>query len=135
MKLIVKDFGFGTRGLARVEDKDKSAYDSTAVCLLPGTEVAFTDSVKRAETSLSEWGGVNIDWAKVTELKSRVAIFRQVDKEQACRHHDALDFATDHDCVLINHLLPGQVVTVLALPAAPKNEAEADEQKRLAVVA
>ena len=34
-KLVTKDFGTGTRGFASMTD------GTTAVCLLPGTEVAF----------------------------------------------------------------------------------------------
>jgi hypothetical protein len=39
-KLMTKDFGTGTRGFAPVTDA------STAVCVLPGTELAFASEVR-----------------------------------------------------------------------------------------
>src|SRR4030081_295320 len=45
-KLVTRDFGTGTRGFASVTDA------STAVCVLPGTELAFASEVRHAEWSL-----------------------------------------------------------------------------------
>jgi hypothetical protein len=42
-KLVTKDFGTGTRGFASVTDA------STAVCVLPGTELAFASEVRHAD--------------------------------------------------------------------------------------
>ena len=38
-KLTTRDFGTGTRGFAAAEDA------AVAVCVLPGTELAFSDTV------------------------------------------------------------------------------------------
>ena len=49
-------------------------------------------------------------------------------------HHDALEFP-DGQIALLTRLSPGQQATVLQLPAAPRTAEEAEEQKRVAVVA
>lgn len=108
-KLIVHNFGLGTRGFAQV-----GGDCNTAICLLPGTELAFDNPVQT-------WaGGVQ---------HNRVARFRQVDKGQLRVHHDALEFP-DGTQWLLTHLTEGQTATVLQLPAAPKTKAEAEEQRR-----
>jgi hypothetical protein len=40
-KLTTRQFSFHTRGFSAPEDKE------IAVCLLPGTELSFTDEVRR----------------------------------------------------------------------------------------
>jgi hypothetical protein len=111
-ELTTTNFSLGTRGFAGSEDM------TTAVCVLPGTELAFAESVKVFGSEPREHA---------------VAIFRQVNKEQTHMHHDALEFP-DGTHVMLTYLCEGQKVTVLQLPAAPKNEAEAKEQTRLEVV-
>jgi hypothetical protein len=49
-------------------------------------------------------------------------------------HHDALKFPSGQ-IVLLTCLCQGQHATVLQLPNAPRTEEEAQEQKRVAVVA
>jgi hypothetical protein len=106
---------YGTKGLF---DEGETG---TAVCLLPGTEVAFArDPVK--------FLGLKF------ERKPAVATFRQINKDNPCTHHDALEFA-DGSVRLVHHLEQGQKMTVLQLPAAPKTADEAKEQERLEVVA
>ena len=87
----------------------------TAVCLLPGTELAFDENVKLRGCA--------------TTYPFNTAIFRQGHKDQARMHHDMLEFA-DGRQVLLTHLELGQTATVLQLPAAPKNNAEKAEQTR-----
>jgi len=87
-----------------------------AVCLLPGTELAFEKEV-RCET------GMVFSW----RLGHRVARFRQVKKGQSNVHHDALEFP-DGKIVLLTHLCKGQRATVLQLPAIPR--VTADEAQR-----
>lgn len=129
-KLTVCDMGSRTYGLTDNPEVASTQWGhGTAVCLLPGTEVAFDEPVKRY-TPCGPWRG-----PEVVQLKSTVGIFCQVDKEQPLVHHDAFDFAQDHDRVLINHLVAGQSLTVLQLPAPAKTETEAKEQERLEVVA
>ena len=71
------------------------------------------------------WGGKT--------LKQPTAIFRQINKERAATHHDALEFP-DGQLVLLTRLWEGQEAAVLQLPAQPKTEAEARSQKRVAYV-
>jgi hypothetical protein len=57
------------------------------------------------------------------------AVFRQRDKDKPHVHHDVLEMP-DGQQVLLTQLEEGQNATVLQLPAAPKTEKEAEEQKR-----
>jgi hypothetical protein len=70
---------------------------------------------------------------KVETLGHATAIFRQVNKNEPRRHHDALEFP-DGRIVLLTELSVGQEATVLQLPAQPTTAAEADDQKRMAYV-
>ena len=101
---------------------------NVAVCLLPGTEVAFEKEVEY------EPRGFFPNWMPRKKLGEKVARFRQVKKEQPHVHHDALEFP-DGQIVLLTQLFVGQHGTVLQLPAAPRTVEEAEEQKRVAVVA
>ena len=98
---------------------------NVAVCLLPGTEVAFEKEAQCVFFS---------NWMPRKKLGGKVARFRQVKKEQPHVHHDALEFP-DGQIVLLTQLCVGQQATVLQLPAAPRTAQEAEEQKRVAVVA
>jgi hypothetical protein len=99
---------------------------NVAVCLLPGTEVAFENEV--------ECEGFMQNWMPARKLGEKVARFRQVKKEQPHVHHDALEFPGGQ-IVLLTRLCPGQQAIVLQLPTAPRTAEEAEEQKRVAVVA
>src|SRR5271157_1679959 len=118
-KLTTRDFGTGTRGFAASEDP------SVAVCVLPGTELAFAQEVKRLRDKLWPWHD--------RVIKHKTAIFRQLNKEEMAAHHDALEFP-DGQIVLLTRLSEGQSATVLQLPAAPRTVEEAEEQKRVSVV-
>ena len=121
-KLVTKDFGRGTTGFAPALDADKPADESIAVCVLPGTEIAFDKPVEiRSGYSINK-------------LECQTARFRQIDTESAHKHHDALEFATG-EIIKLTTLHQGQTATVLQLPAKPKNEQEAKEQERLEIVA
>ena len=98
---------------------------TTAVCILPGTELAFSQDVKWAPFSLLSW--------RVKIIESKTAIFRQVNKDIPRVHHDALEFA-DGTCVLLTDLLDGQEATLLQLPAQPKTPAEEATQRRVTYV-
>jgi hypothetical protein len=95
-----------TRGFASLDDRN------VAVCLLPGTELAFEDEV-RCET------GFVLSW----RLGHRVAKFQQVNKGRLNVHHDALEFP-DGKIVLLTQLCEGQRATVLQLPALPRVTAD-----------
>ena len=101
---------------------------NVAVCLLPGTEVAFEKEVEY------EPRGLFSNWIPGKKLGEKVARFRQVKKERLHVHHDALEFP-DGQIVLLTCLSQGQQATVLQLPAAPRTAEQAEEQKRIAVVA
>ncbi len=66
-------------------------------------------------------------------LKDKTAIFRQINKEKAATHHDALEFP-DGQIVLLTSLCEGQQATVLQSPAKPRTAAEAEAQQRAAYV-
>ena len=93
-----------------------------AVCVLPGTELAFAKPVEYATEGLLGWGRKTLDY--------RMAIFRQVNKETAAAHHDALEFP-DGKVILLNRLLEDQKAVVLQLPARPATASEAELQKRV----
>ena len=97
--LITTTFrGAGTRGFAA------EAEPEVAVCLLPGTELAFADAVGYDD---------NLGWKK--SMSVRVARFRKVEPNVSYRHHDAIEFP-DGSTVLVTQLRKGQRATVLQLP-------------------
>ena len=96
-----------TRGFAAADDVN------TAVCLRPGTEIAFEHDVFFEHP---------VTYA-VTCLPTKVARFRQIDLHVPHVHHDALEFATG-EIVPLTRLRAGQYATVLQLPAEAKAEAE-----------
>src|SRR5260370_575953 len=75
-----------------------------AVCLLPGTELAFEQDVKY------DRGWI---WTRTTSF--RVAKFGVVEPNVPHRHHDAIEFP-DGNNVLVTLLVEGQRATVLQLP-------------------
>ena len=97
---------------------------NTAVCLRPGTEIAFDREVEH-ENHLG---------SAIVRQPQKVARFRQVDTDRPHTHHDALEFP-DGTTVLLTRLMPGQHATVLQLPAVPRSVAEAAVQKRVEAVA
>jgi hypothetical protein len=111
-----------TRGFAAVGEPN------VAVCLLPGTEVAFEKEVEY-ERALGFFPNPGPG-----KKFGKVARFRQIRKDQPHVHHDALEFP-DGQIVMLTRLCEGQHATVLQLPAAPRTEEEAEEQKRIAIVA
>ncbi len=122
-KLVTRDFGTGTRGFAAADDP------GLAVCVMPGTELAFAGDVACISAGL-------LGWKTKTETKTinhQTAIFRQVNKDKAAAHHDALEFP-DGRIVLLTLLCEGQEATVLQLPAQPATAAEVNAQRRAAYV-
>jgi hypothetical protein len=106
-KLATTEFAKSiTRGFAAIGEPE------VAVCLLPGTELAFEDDV-RYERAFSLFGRVRIN--------HRVARFRQVNMTDPNAHHDALEFP-DGRIVKVTRLVAGQTTTVLQLPAAAQQE-------------
>ena len=114
-KLTTRDFGTCTRGFAAAEDT------VVAVCVLPGTELAFASAVAVTDFHF-------VARRKLETLSHATAIFRQVNTNEPRKHHDALEFP-DGGIVLLTRLSEGQEATVLQLPAQPTAAAEADAQK------
>jgi hypothetical protein len=95
-----------TRGFAAADEP------AVAVCLLPGTELAFDRDVE-CEPALS--------FLPTKKLGGKVARFRYVNNGYVNAHRDALEFA-DGQIVLLTRLCEGQRATVLQLPANPHAE-------------
>jgi len=121
-KLVSTQFGKSiTRGFASVTEPD------VAVCLLPGTELAFESEVEYEPQFHLIY--------PTRKIASKVAQFRWVNPDRPHVHHDALEFA-DGRVVLLTRLCPGQVATVLQLPASAagvKREYQEDERRLFAV--
>jgi len=93
-------FGTTTRGFASPCDP------TTAVCLRPGTEIAFEKNVYAKRT-----------WFR-RSVKDRLARFRQINLDKPAQHHDALEFANG-TIVLVTDLVVGQKAKILQLPVNP----------------
>ncbi|UFZ05991.1 hypothetical protein LQG66_06695 [Bradyrhizobium ontarionense] len=90
--------GTATRGFA------SESEPNVAVCMLPGTELAFAEDVR-----------YDSRWLWTRTIRERVAKFNAIEKHIPDRHHDAIEFA-DGRHVLVTQLCEGQRVTVLQLP-------------------
>ena len=118
-KLITTDFVKSiTRGFSAVGEPN------VAVCLMPGTEVAFENDVQY-DRAFSLFGRATV--------AQRVARFRQVNMDDPHVHHDALEFPGGQ-LVMVTRLMPGQHATVLQLPAsaAPHRHLDETVQERTA---
>ena len=117
-KLITTQFSNSiTRGFAAVGEPN------VAVCLLPGTEVAF-------ETDIEFEGGLGFlsNWKRSKRIGEKVARFRQVHVDKPHVHHDALEFPDGH-IVLLTFLEEGQQATVLQLPVTHQNTLTPEPEK------
>ena len=103
-----------TRGFAAIGEPN------VAVCLLPGTEVAFEEEV-------------SFGIFPRRKLAEKVAQFRQINIGKPSVHHDALEFP-DGETVLLTRLCEGQHATVLQLPPSPRPVNAAEGQKRDSLV-
>ena len=111
-KLVSTSFpNSSTRGFAAVGEPN------VAVCLLPGTELAFEEDLQCEAYGFG-----------YKRLSHKVARFRQVDKHQPSLHHDALELP-DGQIVKLTKLRAGQHATVLQMPVSPRElTAEAELQ-------
>jgi hypothetical protein len=91
-------YGTSTRGFAAKEEP------GVAVCLLPGTELAFERDVR-----------YNQNWLSTRSTGFGVARFCAIEPGASHQHHDALSFP-DGKTVLVNLLSEGQHARVLQLP-------------------
>ena len=117
-KLVTRDFGTGTRGFADANDL------GMAVCLMPGTELAFAVEVACLPAGLLGW--------KTKTINHQTAIFRQVNKEARRAPRRARVSRWAHR--VADAVCEGQAASVLQLPAQPRTEAEAREQVRVGFV-
>ena len=109
--LMVTNFrGTSTRGFA------SPGEPTVAVCLRPGTEIAFEQEAYREGVFFRK------------KIGDRVARFRQVELDNPTVHHDALEFP-DGTIVKVNDLLAGQRAQIVQLPAEPKIEAAQSKQE------
>ena len=109
--IITSEFsGTRTRGFASPSDP------RTAVCLRPGTEIAFEENAYAQRFLFNR------------NLKERLARFRQIDLDMPSQHHDALEFANGR-IVLVTDLVPGQRARILQLPVNPAEEAATTTKK------
>ena len=115
-KLTIQYFDTGTRGFAAPQDPN------TAVCVLPGTELAFTKRVSWQPRGFFAW--------KERTASHTTAIFRQINEDNPYTHHDALEFP-DGQTVLLTDLFEGQEAVVLQLPMQPATPVEAVAQQRM----
>ena len=106
-----------TRGFSAVGEPN------VAVCLLPGTELAFEHDVECDPA---------FGFLPNRKLKQSVARFRHINEEHPTAHHDALEFA-DGQVVLVTRLCAGQRATVLQLPAGARPVAPAEERERATI--
>jgi hypothetical protein len=91
-----------TRGFAAIGEPN------VAVCLLPGTEIAFD-----LDVDCDRGFGLLPN----RKIQGKVARFRQIDRDRIESHRDALEFA-DGQVVMLTWLCEGQHATVLQLPAS-----------------
>jgi hypothetical protein len=106
-KLVTTSFRY-TRGFAAVGEPN------VAVCLLPGTEIAFDREVECDR---------GFGWLPRRTIAAKVARFRQINQDRRTSHRDALEFP-DGEVVLLTSLWEGQHATVLQLPALPTSREE-----------
>jgi hypothetical protein len=115
MLVTTSFYGTATRGFAAKEEP------GVAVCLLPGTELAFENDVR-----------YNRYWLSTKSTGFCVARFCKVQPRGPEQHHDALAFP-DGSTVLLNMLSEGQRARVLQLPAIPQErrvKADAERASR-----
>jgi hypothetical protein len=117
--LITTKFGNSiTRGFTAVGEPN------VAVCLRPGTELAFERNVE-CQPAFGVFPS--------RKIGHRLARFRQVNLDDPNAHHDALEFP-DGQVVLVTRLRPGQIATVLQLPATAAGRAAHDVEPQSELV-
>ena len=99
-----------------------------AVCLMPGTELAFNDDAACDHPFARLFPRMRFG-----SSRARLARFRQINRQWSNTHHDALEFANGK-IVLLTRLRPGQKATVLQLPVQrtfTKNSSDAERELRV----
>ena len=104
-----------TRGFAAVDEPD------VAVCLRPGTEVAFEH-----DAVVDHSFGRLLPSLGFGKIGEKLARFREINAGRPDVHHDALEFPNGK-VVLITRLRDGQRLTVLQLPVEAQSAPEAEK--------
>ena len=110
-------YGTSTRGFAAKEEP------GVAVCLLPGTELAFERDVR-----------YNRNWLSTRSTGFSVARFCAIEPGASHQHHDALSFP-DGKTVLVNLLSEGQHARVLQLPVIPREQSVDGNAEKTVILA
>jgi hypothetical protein len=97
-----------TRGFSAVGEPN------VAVCLMPGTELAFEQEVSCVHA---------LGLLPSRKIPDKVARFREINLQNPHDHHDALEFSGGQ-LVLVTRLCEGQTATVLQLPVDPEKAIE-----------
>jgi len=97
-----------TRGFTAIGEPN------VAVCLMPGTELAFEQEVTCVHA---------LGLLPSRRIPEKVARFREINLQNPHDHHDALEFPGGQ-IVLVTRLCEGQTATVLQLPVDPEKAAE-----------
>jgi hypothetical protein len=109
-RLITADFDHTlTRGFSAVGEPN------VAVCLLPGTELAFEQEVERHHSFLQTHFFRKERWT----IRHKAGRFRQINLANPSTHHDAIEFPNGQ-IELLTRLRAGQRATVLQLPVRPR---------------
>jgi hypothetical protein len=119
-KLVTKGFTTtSTRGFAAVEEP------TVAVCVLPGTEIAFENEV--------EWDRPFAILRRNPRL-GKLVRFRQINRGNPHAHHDAVEFPNG-ETILLTRLREGQKATVIQLPTSSQDVHQTPEQAQSLVYA
>lgn len=117
-RLVTSAFdGSATHGFCAVDEP------GVAVCLRPGTELAFESDVQGNSAMI---GGLGME---AGELGGKVARFTQIDMDRPAAYHDALEFPNGK-IIMVTQLRKGQKVSVLQLPADAQPTRQAEETAR-----
>ena len=127
-KLVTMELmGSSARGFAAVGELGAKLVihdrpPNVAVCLLPGTELAFNDEVRydRAFRLLGKG-----------RIKHKVARFREIEMNDPPVHFDALEFPNGQ-VLKLARLVAGQSATVLQLPVATQRHPHVETRLRSA---
>ena len=122
-KLVTTDFPDTlTRGFSAIGEPD------VAVCLRPGTELAFEEEVERHYMFLQTLFFSKRRW----KIGHKAGVFRRINIDNPGMHHDAIEFP-DGLTVLVTRLRAGQRATVLQLPVDPLATPDGRMRARTAV--
>lgn len=110
----------GTRSFTAV------GQPNVAVCLLPGTELAFEQNVEFDHHVFSRL----LSRLRFGKIEHKLARFRRLNIDRPNVHHDALEFPNGQ-IMLVTRLSEGQRATVLQLPVTTRHpdKTKAGERK------